>query len=368
VNLQRLKAEDLMTNQYKVVDAEETLQRAVHLFNDETDVLFVYEDGSYKGILTERQILRSGLDKASAKVKRLTVPAPRITRNTSLVECARLMVENDVMMLPVFELDELVGVVTVKEVLRAAGETAFGEEKAESFMSPDLIVCSPQDTLFAVLNLFKQYHISRLPVVENSSLQGIVTMHDLVEKSIDADQEAELFSVMDEKEPFFQLRVDSVMTRQVFTVRKDSSVQEVIRVMLENDVSGVVVVDEQGVPVGVITERDLLERIEASRFKEGVNVQVSTKIPLLDKEFLKGELLSFAERHSHKLGEGSIHCHLAAIAVTKSGRPLIQCRLHVRTDKHRLNVRAESFSAMNALQECLDKLKEAIVREKEKEV
>lgn len=52
--------------------------------------------------------------------------------------------------------------------------------------------------------------------------------------------------------------VEEVMTSDVVTVRQDTPLKEVARVMHERGVSGVPVVDEEGKLVGIVTEADLL--------------------------------------------------------------------------------------------------------------
>ncbi|MDN0081816.1 CBS domain-containing protein [Crenobacter sp. SG2305] len=53
-----------------------------------------------------------------------------------------------------------------------------------------------------------------------------------------------------------------IMTRQVLTVRTDSSVETAARLMLEHHISGLPVVDENGALIGMLTEHDLLRRGE----------------------------------------------------------------------------------------------------------
>lgn len=56
------------------------------------------------------------------------------------------------------------------------------------------------------------------------------------------------------------LRARDVMTAPVITVRPQTSVGEVARLMLEHRISGLPVVDENGTLVGIVTESDLLRK------------------------------------------------------------------------------------------------------------
>ena len=58
------------------------------------------------------------------------------------------------------------------------------------------------------------------------------------------------------------MRAADVMTRQVITIPPDASILQAVRLMLQNRISGLPVVDEQGHPVGIVTEGDLLRRAE----------------------------------------------------------------------------------------------------------
>ncbi|SNS09965.1 CBS domain-containing protein [Anaerovirgula multivorans] len=51
-----------------------------------------------------------------------------------------------------------------------------------------------------------------------------------------------------------------IMTREVITVRKEDTVEDVIKLLLDHNVSGLPVVDEENRVVGIITEGDLIYR------------------------------------------------------------------------------------------------------------
>ena len=65
------------------------------------------------------------------------------------------------------------------------------------------------------------------------------------------------------------LTVREVMTKDVKVVREDTSVQEVIATMLKFDISSVVVVRKER-PIGLITHKDILERVLQPGLEAGV--------------------------------------------------------------------------------------------------
>jgi CBS domain-containing protein len=58
------------------------------------------------------------------------------------------------------------------------------------------------------------------------------------------------------------MRAREIMSLEVVSVSPDASILEAVRLMLQNRISGLPVVDAQGVLVGVVTEGDFLRRAE----------------------------------------------------------------------------------------------------------
>jgi CBS domain-containing protein len=58
------------------------------------------------------------------------------------------------------------------------------------------------------------------------------------------------------------MKVSEIMTANVVTIGQDATVNEAIRLMLQNKVSGLPVVDAAGAVVGIVTEGDFLRRVE----------------------------------------------------------------------------------------------------------
>jgi CBS domain-containing protein len=58
------------------------------------------------------------------------------------------------------------------------------------------------------------------------------------------------------------MKASDVMTRSVVSVGRGTPIAEAIRLMLENHVSGLPVLDADGKVVGILTEGDLLRRSE----------------------------------------------------------------------------------------------------------
>jgi len=52
--------------------------------------------------------------------------------------------------------------------------------------------------------------------------------------------------------------IENIMTKEVVTVKRDTAIQETIRIMVENNITGLPVVDDQMQLIGVISEKDIM--------------------------------------------------------------------------------------------------------------
>ena len=58
------------------------------------------------------------------------------------------------------------------------------------------------------------------------------------------------------------MKASEVMTAEVVSVRPDVPVKDIAKVLLKNSISAVPVVDENGSPIGMVSEGDLIPRPE----------------------------------------------------------------------------------------------------------
>ncbi|RLI55561.1 MAG: hypothetical protein DRO93_11895 [Candidatus Thorarchaeota archaeon] len=364
-----VKAEEIMTQNYKWINENDSLAKALSLFDSSTDVLLIRDKNrKYTGILTERMIIRSGLPREETKVKKLKVHAPKIKKTTSVQECARLMLENDVLHLPVFDGDSLVGVVDDISLLSSVALKRFGKKKVKDFISEDVIIVSPKDKIAGVLQSFREFHISRMPVVEDGELVGIITLHDIVTKLIKAKESGTFGFILDEKRSLLDYPVEDIMNYPVITCNINATVKEVIDKIVEYGISGVVVVDDQQKVVGIVTKRDLLEPLSQERMDITYPViQINSKIENLDREELNRVISHFIRKYKETLGETSLYIYLRQHKETSKGERLIYARCRMFTTYGRFIAKAEGWGIYSAVKNALLNLERQINKKLSKE-
>jgi len=116
----------------------------------------------------------------------------------------------------------------------------------------------PDWSVITALNQMRQNNIHRLPVIdEQENLVGIVSESDLLRAS---PSSVANLSVLEKTYIFKKLTVSSVMTHNVLTVDMNASIEEAARLMVENKIGGLPVVQgKQHKVVGIITETDIFK-------------------------------------------------------------------------------------------------------------
>ncbi|MDJ0772300.1 MAG: CBS domain-containing protein [Mastigocoleus sp. MO_167.B18] len=180
---------------------------------------------------------------------------------------------------------QLVGIFTERDVVEliAAGRNLQRITIAE-VMSRKLVTIKIDDTskdVFAARNLMRQHSIRHLPVMDEcDQLLGVISSEGLRQ-------------LLRPTQWLRFCRVDEVMTTQVVHASSTTSVLDVIKLMIHHHVSCVVIVRGAGqneessdpgsctlLPVGIITERDILQFQRLELNLESTQAQVVMSAPL----------------------------------------------------------------------------------------
>ena len=113
----------------------------------------------------------------------LATTAPSAT----VAELLELLARFNVGALPVMDGEQLVGIVSERDVVRQLHERGHDllETTVGEIMSADVITCSPRDRAADLARVMTDRRIRHLPVCDERGLIGIVSMGDLVKTRID---------------------------------------------------------------------------------------------------------------------------------------------------------------------------------------
>ena len=118
------------------------------------------------------------------KIKDIMTAKPRTcSPGTNLAAAAEQMLEADCGILPVVEAEQLVGVITDRDMCIAlatrnkqASQVTVGEVARRN-----VVTCGPEDDVYAALATMKEQRVRRLPVEGfGGTVLGIVSMNDIL--------------------------------------------------------------------------------------------------------------------------------------------------------------------------------------------
>ncbi|MHC1699514.1 MAG: CBS and ACT domain-containing protein [Humidesulfovibrio sp.] len=158
----------------------------------------------------------------------------------------------------------------------------------ENWMTKDVVTATPETSMMKASKIMKEKGISRLPVVdERGVLQGIVSDRDI------KDASPSKATTLDMHELYYllsEIKLKDIMTRKVVTIRAGETIERAAALMLEHNIGGMPVVDEQGKVVGVVTDSDIFKvLVRITGVLEGgvqIGVRLSNQpgglVPVLD--------------------------------------------------------------------------------------
>ncbi len=128
----------------------------------------------------------------------------------------------------------------------------MGRKRCRDIMTSDVTTAERQMPLYVVAGLMRKADIGSLPVVDDGKLIGIITDRDIVVRGV-AEQLGDAAAA------------EQVMTAEVFSVSPDDFVFQAIKLMGEQKIRRLPVVDADGRLAGIIAMADIALETEDER-------------------------------------------------------------------------------------------------------
>ncbi len=112
-------------------------------------------------------------------------------------------------------------------------------------MSAHVVTVEPSATVVEAAQRMIQWEKGPLPVVEAGRVVGMVTDRDIIARVVAADREPH------------SVRVQDIATKDLVTAKPDQDIDEARRLMAEHQLDRIVVAEDDGHLVGIISEADI---------------------------------------------------------------------------------------------------------------
>ena len=355
---------DIATPEYIEVDTDERLGKVRSLFERENPKGIVVTDGGeYEGIVTERQLLQSHVEDDAKVQVMVRSNVPSVERTEGVRDVARMLVEGGTKIAPVYEGDNLWGVVTEDAILEAVLEN-LDVLTVEQIYTEEVVTLAEDDTLGKAINHLREHGISRLPVVNDSGrLTGMATTHDIMDMAVRNMSKTTRGDRSGDTERVLDLPVYDVMNSPVETIPRGASVEEAVERMLENDYAGIVVTpeDDDTLVAGILTKTDVLRALTYTE-EENMDVQI-TNVNLLDtigREAVYESITEVTDKYRDMQVQHA-HVRLHEHKEKLRGTPLIQCQIRLRTNRGQVGGTGEGYGAETAFHVATDKLERNVL-------
>jgi acetoin utilization protein AcuB len=126
----------------------------------------------------------------------------------------------------------------------------------ERRMTRNPVTATPEMSVAEASALMKREKVHRLPVLDkDKKLVGIISEKDILYAS---PSPVSSLSIHEMAYLLSQLTVKKLMTRDVVTIKKDTTVEEAARLMVDQDLSSLPVI-EDGKLIGIVSKSDLFK-------------------------------------------------------------------------------------------------------------
>jgi len=112
-----------------------------------------------------------------------------------VADAVSLMVKSGISSMLVLEKDEMLGLITLRELLKGLNIQggALMQASCRNVMKVNPPVAKPEDTVDHLRGLMTELHITHVPVMDHGTLVGILSFHDIARSAIkDVDFENKL--------------------------------------------------------------------------------------------------------------------------------------------------------------------------------
>ena len=248
------------------------------LLNTKISRLVVVDNGKHVGIITEKDIglflfsetTRQGLDEIP--ITKIMKPIEFVSQEITPKNSAKMMVEKNISSLAIGEKEEVKAIFTKSDLVNYYAENITDEKKVVDFMTHDYESTHTAAPLYKVVRKMLEKKISRLIVKnQNEEAVGIISFRDLFRIAIElgSEEEDSGYGISDQirkgflsKEGFGNISLArEVMTEGLITIKFNEKLSDACKLILENNVSGLVVLDGNESIAGIISKTDITKAI-----------------------------------------------------------------------------------------------------------
>lgn len=375
MRIDTLRLADIMSRAPVTIGVDESVSDAISkMKKHKVRELPVLKDGAPVGLVSYTSFVERRSVPMAAKVDSIMLPVPRLRQQDGLIDAAESLVAAGIRGAPVVQGGKMIGFVSRTDLIRSiAGSDDLRKRQVKDFMTREPKSVGPDEIMRKAQIAMESLNEKALPVVDDGNrLVGVVGMPEIIDvlwrpRGGDMPQRSPKppRKVYDSRVRT-EIRVASVMTRDVVTVAPEDTVETVSGLMLKKGISTVFVADD-GKLVGVVDQSDLMEQLISLRPRDSVFVQISG-IALHAPDAYDGlyELIGKGMKRIAKMERPRVF-YVHIISYDEEGlTSKYSVRARLSTEKNMYYVRNSDWNVYKAMSDLLESLEGKIRKQREK--
>ena len=362
---------EIMTKDVITVKVGDTLSKAISKMQEYGfhEIPIIDENGEFMGFINYRVLIRRKSLPLYSRVENLMVKPPALVPDEKIVDAVKKMMDAGFRSLPVVHKNKIVGIVSRSDILKIVPKMKdVANIDVEDVMTSEPEVVQEDSPVEYAVDIMKKFGELSVPVVdENRKLTGIVHMKDITSAVWREKDRQSLGEVAGEKEKKI-VYVKEVMSPPVY-VNDDAKLKDAVERMIEFKSSICAVVDKNMHPIGIISQRDVMEAILRRGSGEGVFVQI-TGLDIEDMAPYFG-IYSMVESFLQKINKfDEFKPQLLTFHVeehhTSGGEIKYSVRARLNTDRKLFFARSYDWNIYRAFKDVLEILERNVKKERDK--
>ncbi len=272
----------------------------------------VYKEGKYLGLLEKKRLLKSRLGSAETKLKGLTQKTPLLSEHADVIETAYLLYQSNLDLVPIERQKKVVGILEALDVAHMGAHLPEAEAwKVKEAKLVNVEPLEKEQPLAAAIKLMHDEHLDHLPVFDKGKLFGILSHRDLLRNFLTWSPEREFSkkftkdlrskAAASDRPHFVSLPISNFCTKEsLVTIKANDSICNAIDRMSEKNVTCLPVI-EQGEMTGLLTVKNILRLVASLKIKKKHNIQFQGLRDLLLEDFQKEDLQKVSSNEAFKL-------------------------------------------------------------------
>ncbi|MDD1718874.1 MAG: CBS domain-containing protein [Methanoregulaceae archaeon] len=155
------------------------------------------------------------------------------------------------------------------------------EGEIMAIATSQVISVPPTMSILGAVETMTSWGFRRLPIVDPGTrkLRGIVTSGDII-NLLGGGDKSNLVRVKHAGNllPAINEPIRGIMTQQVRSIPHSAEIAEAINIIITQKIGGIPIIDEEGVMIGIVTERDVLRMLANERSSLTVEDVMSTSL------------------------------------------------------------------------------------------